>query len=646
MKTWPRFLTNLSNKSRYVLWAGALGLSLSPCFAQSGFYSNFKQLIEIQQSNYNKKLERLAGKPSDLSDMPDPLEAELDPDFLSSVIFHTPSRYAALGGASDKCGLYDLILSNLAKGPQGDLQKFLVRYKTKNGDIKSAAVERETFFKKIAFKQCPQVEKFQAYFSLANLPATLKTINLETPSSMEACLSTHKDFLKDPKTPYLCYLSEQIKSITRLEKETRTTPSSQYRKLQKVKRELRAAKAYKEMLNPSAVSYLDSLCSNVESSEAFCQSFFNASFWKRVASKEKSPAYMLSACRDLLQKTKLTHKDLAYCAQKFESSPRVCEFLGVSEGVLAPKPSCERLSSALNLSRLKADYQDCPGKVANPAIVNITRLLAHFSQQSPPESDFCHASATAAFARFNQETAQDRVWKTSLCYEDKLKGSEECLPVVYGDVADSELSLSFAVEKILRRTKGFGNDQKCSLLSQKDYRPELLKFKSGCFILINEQACYGTACDFKILLNQKTVTHIKTSADTKFDYFPKDFANANFAQAKLLEQTFKLHSSRVGNVSALKRVLDENKNALIHGIACAEDLYPEHFSKRSFNQCAPLPFIVDGYKEHKGKYSVVLRSGYDSLHAPRIVPWPHLFSALKDYQRLHPLNAWGLNALH
>ncbi len=82
-----------------------------------------------------------------------------------------------------------------------------------------------------------------------------------------------------------------------------------------------------------------------------------------------------------------------------------------------------------------------------------------------------------------------------------------------------------------------------------------------------------------------------------------------------------------------------------HGIGCAEDLLPEHFSKESFNQCSPLPFIVDGYREKAGIYSVVIRTAYDSLHAPRLVPWTNLFSALKDYQRLHPLDIWGLYAL-
>lgn len=646
MKTWLQFLTNLSNK---ILLAGALGLSLAssslPLQAQSGFYSNFERLIEIQESNYTKKMEKLAGEPSELNDLLDPDKADLDPDFISSMIFHTPSRYASLGGA-DRCGLYDLILSNLARGPEGELQNFIVRYQTKEGVLKTVATDRKRFFQKVAFKQCPNVEKFQQYFNIKNLPNTLKTINLEAPTSEKACAEVHKRFTLDPKTPYLCYLSEQIKSIPTLEAKTRSTPRSQYRKLQRVKRELKIAKVYEELLNPNSVDYLDSLCRNIESSKAFCDGFFNASFWRRVVNKEKPRQFLENSCQELIGKTELTDKNYSDCARKIEREPALCRFLGSDEGILTPKPDCESLSSTLNLSRLKADYNDCPGKTANAGVVNISRIINHFSKQDPPESEFCHASTTAVFANFTQEMTDGRFWNVSLCYEDKITNKEVCLPTVNGDLKESELSLPTVVEKILRKTTSFGADQKCGLVSAPNYRPELLDFKSGCFIIIDKDECFGTSCEYRILVDQREVDHIKPKSGTQFDYFPKDFANENFAQIKLLEQKFKLRSARVINVSSLKRALDENKNGLVHGVACAEDLFPEHFSKRSFNQCAPLPFIIDGYKTKRGLYSVSLRSAYDSIHAPRLVPWSHLFSALKDYQRLHPLNTWGLNVIY
>ncbi|MEX0798703.1 MAG: hypothetical protein WD025_04635 [Bacteriovoracaceae bacterium] len=614
--------------------------------AQSGFYSNFEKLIEIHKSNYTKKLESLTGKTSSLNDLQDPAQAELDPDFLNTVVFHTPSRYASLA-AKDRCSLYDLILSNLAQGPKGELTQFIIRYKNNKGEIKTSLADRKTFFEKIAFKQCPQVEKFQAYFNLKNLSNTLKTINLETPSSPEACLEVHQDFFMDYKTPYLCFLSEQIRKIPSLERQVRAVSKSQYRKLQDLKRDLKVAKAFKARLNPHAQDYLNSLCLNLEKPKVFCDNFFKKDFWKRVATKEKSSFYMQSMCKESLNKNNLSENDYVKCARQFSQEPRVCSHLGVEEGVLTPKPDCQSLSASLNRSNLRADYSDCPGKVGNAGIVNLTRIINHFSPAVPKASPgLCHVSSTGVFAQFNQETTDGRFWNVELCYEDKLNNKEVCLPTIYGDVEGGELSLTKVVEKILRRTKGFGADQSCKLTTKEDYRPNLLEFKSGCFIVVDANKCFGTSCDYNIIWNERKISHILQKSGTKFDYFPKDFANEAFSQIKLIEQKFKLNSKSVSNVTFLKRAFEKHPEGLVHGVACSEDLLPEFFNKRFFNQCSPLPFIVDGYKTKQGLYSVVLRTAYDSLHAPRVVPWSHLFSALKDYQRLHPLNTWGLHVIY
>lgn len=629
--------------------AGVLGLSLSlPCSAneyKSGFYTNFEALIDIQNANYSKKIEKLAANRSKLNDLENPEQAELDPDFISALVFHTPSRFAALGG-SDRCALYDLLLANLAKGPKGEVQDFIVRYKDKKGQIKTVLTDRESFFKEIAFKQCPQVKKFQAYFNVKNVGNTLKTLSLKTPSSQKACEQVHQDFIKDPKTPYLCFMAEQVGSIENLEEISRKTPRSQYRKLQKLKSQIKTAKVYQSLLNPASLNYLESLCKNIESEKAFCDGFFKSSFWQRSAKGAISKIYMEGYCQKALNKKELSEKDYENCARELEKKPGLCRFSNDSEAALSPRPSCDEVSSQLNRSRLKADYEDCPGRVGNAAMVNIARLISHFKGEAPPKSNSCPARTSAMFAQFNENVAEGRSWKVSLCYQDKINNKEVCLPAIFGDVDNSPLSLTTVVERILRKTKGFGADQTCSLIETQDYRPELLKFKSGCFILMDIKSCYGVSCDYKLLLDQRELTHIKQKAEIDFDYFPKDFANESFSQTKLLEKNFKLKSKKILNASSLKRALEENQKGLVHGIACAEDLYPDLFTKEKFNQCQPLPFIIDGFKEKDGIYSFVIRSAYDSLHAPRLLPWSHLFSGLKSYQRLHPLNTWGLHALY
>ena len=89
----------------------------------------------------------------------------------------------------------------------------------------------------------------------------------------------------------------------------------------------------------------------------------------------------------------------------------------------------------------------------------------------------------------------------------------------------------------------------------------------------------------------------------------------------------------------------KNKKGIIHGIGCAEDLLPSFFKTKAFNQCSPLPFIIDGMLKENDKVVFVTRSGADSLQAPRLVGWSLVYSAVKSYQRTHPLKLWTLDGL-
>jgi hypothetical protein len=89
----------------------------------------------------------------------------------------------------------------------------------------------------------------------------------------------------------------------------------------------------------------------------------------------------------------------------------------------------------------------------------------------------------------------------------------------------------------------------------------------------------------------------------------------------------------------------KSKNGIIHGVGCAEDLLPSFFKSRAFNQCTPLPFIIDGMIKENDKTVFITRTAIDSLQAPRMVNWSLIFSAVKSYQRYHPLKLWTLYGL-
>ena len=71
----------------------------------------------------------------------------------------------------------------------------------------------------------------------------------------------------------------------------------------------------------------------------------------------------------------------------------------------------------------------------------------------------------------------------------------------------------------------------------------------------------------------------------EFDYFPTDFKKEKFSLANILKETYKLKDSKIRNFTELIYFLDRKPANIVHGIGCAEDIIPEFFSKKSFNQC-------------------------------------------------------------
>jgi len=614
-----------------------------------GLYQSFEKLITINKDNYQKRLEKLSSKTTTLTNIKSYDDVEFDPDFINTILFYTPSRYTVLA-IKDKCSLYDLILSGHIKGPLGEIKKFIVKYKDRKDNLKIGIVKKETFLRKIAFKQCPKAEQFFKYFQIKNLKKTLKTVFLKTPKSYDECTQIHTNFVNDYKTPYLCNLYENIAFIPKLEFRIRNTPKAQYRKIQGLKRKLIIAKKYKKILNNNSYDYLKNLCQNIEKPKLFCNDFFQSNFWKKITKGEASQIHIQNMCMEHLKKTKLTPKRIAQCARDFTNSPELCHFLNKYDYALSPKPDCDTISTALHLSRLKANYNDCPAKTGNEAVVNIARLLGHIKKTPKKmithQVSSCEINSTLPFVELNQEASDGRFWNVKLCYQDKINDKEVCLPTLMGNSENSEYSISNVISKILYKTKGTSLNNKCSLIANNRYKPSLLQFRTGCFVIMDAKSCLGTSCKFKIINNEKEITHITFKSDVKFDYFPNDFIHENMAQVKLIQRFYLKKTRKIINISILKSVMNTHPKALLHGVGCAEDILPSFFKKRAFNQCSPLPFIVDGYLEKDGFMSLVVRTSLDSLHAPRIISWSYIFNSLKAYKNQHPLNTWGLYAIY
>ena len=171
----------------------------------------------------------------------------------------------------------------------------------------------------------------------------------------------------------------------------------------------------------------------------------------------------------------------------------------------------------------------------------------------------------------------------------------------------------------------------CVLIEKKKYNSNLTDYKNGCFIVINSEKCNSALCSRNIFLDKKSVNNITYKRGSYLQYFPVSYAQKGLSAISMLENSYKLKFVRLNNLTDLEIFLKKNKSSLIHGIGCAEDLLPQFFKTKSFNQCKPMPFIVDNIVRKNKNRFLVLRTAIDDVHSPRLILWGFVFSSLRNF---------------
>lgn len=631
LKTLHLFYLNQSNKySREVFWASLL--LFFPFFAFSqGLYSNFESLVKNQQQKFSQTLIQLKNQDFSLDNIADINKVKLDPSYINLLIQNSPARYVLLA-KNDRCSLYDLLQTSLL----GDVEYLLINYLDKNNQKQVRSLSKDQFLGKVAIKQCPNLKKFQEHFSAQNARRTLKDMKLIPPSTKDECYNLFESFKKDLKSPYLCDMIEKIRSTKSLNLSLNKLAKTDYKERSKLQQRLIEVDSYNKVLTPAAKKLLNGLCLNLNTPQYFCYQYFNKSFWSDSFQKDNNSEILRSFCKGINKKK---------CIGILNSSPEFCHFAGSDYPSLLPKPNCADISRALLKSNTNHLANDCPLKVGNDAVTSFSRVLNSYQNLSKQEYS-CEANSTLPFATFSGEINDYESWNTNLCFLNKLDNNNKvCYPVIYSEVEGSQLSVSSVVTKIAERTKGF-NDGKCHLIYKKDYKPALLQYRSGCHIILDEKNCFGTDCKMQVILDQKDLHQIITENNLEFNLFPYDFINENKSLVKMYAKMKKINLKTIKNISSYLFVKEKHPKANFIGIGCREDLLPNFFTRKVFNQCIPLSFTLDGFFKDQGSYSIVTRTGLDQIHAPRIIPWPYIFNAVKNYQELHPIKIWGLYALY
>ena len=644
LKMWQAFWQNRSYK---VLLASIFLMGPCKLFAIESIPGLLGSLMEIQRSHnnqfdkYTKTLEK-----SDLkSEFLRAKEIRLDPFFMQSLIFYSDDIYFPML-TKDPCSLYVLIENNLMKTKEGNINNVGVVFKTKDGRQISALIPKKDFLNFVYEKECPNQKDLTILFSQKNFAKTFKTLTLERPKTYKSCLNNFDKNKNSLNTPYLCKIPKTIKEGNIAEKILPTIGAKEDEKLLSLSKIVREKNFYIKNTTLFDQNYLKHLCQNINSPENFCSFFRAEDAWSKIIFGDIPPYKLEYKCAEFLKLDKLPNKDqLNKCADRFKEKPQTCETLNGGYAIY-PTSSCDELSKILKVSHLKTPYRDCPSKVDNDSVTNIYRLFQHLQTKKEfyTEPNSCvnssYREALNVLSRDNKDYSQ---WPLKICYTDSKREKEECLPYIPGADQESSISETRVLNKILQFTKGISPKEKCFLVTNSEYNPVKLEYRNSCFIIVDPHTCSSYYCPRKIIYRNEEQKNIRYEGKAVVNYFPNSPEKTFDSLIEALKRKMNIKYTELRNLSEVIRFFSKKNSGVAHGIGCLEDFYPHLFKKNALNACRPIPFIIDGiYKDENKKLWISFRSTIDDVHSPRLLHWNHIYSALKNYEEIHPLKTWTL----
>lgn len=599
---------------------------------EKGIFSSLKGTIDAHRKLLKRQFKSY--RQLDKSKLRSVKEFTLDRSYVRSLILHSPHRFYSLIKANDQCLIYDLILNNLLRS-EPELSDYIVLENLVEGNF---LVTREDF-KDVIFKQkCSQRHQKFDFFQPNSIGSMINKVNFKTPTTQSDCYMVYEEWMKNQYLPNFCNLTQIEEEKSQLIIRRQSLAATDIEGLRKLNNLIEQNSRKQRALPPGTLTYLNNLCDNLGTKENFCKLYISPHVWHKVLAGEK-PKFMMSyRCKDFGNNLKLST-----CRQRLLASPEKCLYAGALDfPALTPKANCNLQSFLLNQSRLQTNYRDCPAFVNNSSIININRIYSHFyPENGHPPSDECSNISINNFAKMNTEYKNETAWPMQICYFDKIENENICKTYIPGneDTPESETRI---IADIIKRTRPSPRDLQCRKVGSKEYRPNRLKYKVGCFIVSDFLNCTLDQCPKRIFHEGKEVKGIEYTGTPNIHYFDDGLINPRYTQLKLLEKEFKILKKDLSNFTLLSTFLRQNSQHIVHGIGCLELLMPRMFRSRGFNQCTPEAFIIDDILEIEGKKFVISRLGIDDVHSPRLIWWHNIFHAVRMYQELHPAKPWTL----
>jgi hypothetical protein len=605
--------------------------------------SHLEDLKLIYEKELIELLKKIEEDPSKVSNIQNIQDIKINQTFLNSLTFNSDRRFLNLATKSE-CHFYSLLYFGQLKSGLTNQNEMIVDLKYADNKIRPLLYSKTEFFNDFFKKNCFNLKKLIEVFNQKKTPEYIKLLKLNAPQNAETCDQEFNSLKKNELTPILCHMIESI-HLARGAKEKlsaiENTNSQEYLSWESI---YQNALTLRSQFNDFEYSYTSNFCENLEEPKRFCDKYLTKNYWDKILNNEKPIHQLLYRCQALLKKEIINQKDMLECKNKLSQNPNLCSTVDtLIYPSLIPKPNCDQTTMALNLSRLNADYNDCPATINEEGITSIFRLYQHFNPGPlivNPAT--CSTNSTSFFAIFNLNKDNEKAWNYKICYPDKILAKEQCHPFILNSHPTSDLAEDKIVKKILERTSGMNKLENCQIIPFAKYKPLLLDYKFGCFLTYNPVLCTSRYCPKQIYYNQKKIDFLRYETTSEYDLFSTNSSEKLFSIDHLFISELKTEFKTLRNLTEISFFLESHKNGIIIGEGCLDYILPGYFSAKSINQCLKSTFLIEGITKVKNRTFMVTRLGVDDAQTPRLIEWSALFDSIRFYQSLHPLKTWTL----
>lgn len=601
-----------------------------------GPIQSLEQQISLQRDEYKTLVHKLLKSGPPESNFNNINEINISPIYIESIIANSEEQFLRL--SKNKCDFYSLLYNNLLKTTFISDRNILL-----NKSDKMILGDKKKFLEAVIKKNCFKLNEYLTLFSSKNNTSTIKSLKFLVPENQKQCKNQFSAWKENEFLPFLCGITKKIQ-IGRIAVERLKLKGNDANRIRSYKKRIQEAKYLSEKLSFFTKNYLDNLCSNLQDEKKFCSIYLTTNSWKKVLTGDLPKYKLYYLCKYIYPNKKIGLNELTNCAQKLTDTPKLCTKKSANKYLaLFPRPNCNRVSDALSISHLKTDYQDCPVSADNLAITNIHRISMHFKPRNIKSNiKQCSNEMYASLEKLYSSFDNNEKWPLKICYKDPIENEEICKNYIPGDNIENAKSENNIVASIIQRIKPALSSLKCNLIDKDSYKPFLLRYKHGCFIIYEQANCTPLHCPKKIIYDTKEINGIKYVGGPIFSYFQARLNDKMISLFKPMEELLKFKNKLVRNLTELTTYLDSSLNSLVHGVGCLEDILPQSFKKESINQCTPMPFIIDGFIKREGKILLSVRTSLDNLHAPRLISWNYIFSGILTYSKIQPNKQWAL----